>query len=64
MFNCKVNIEVADNENKNIRVPLTGFSSSVFGAEEKAIGHLIKIDPSKEAWGDFKLSITVKKKYG
>jgi hypothetical protein len=60
--NIKVKLEVLDNENKNVNLPVSEFKESILKDEAKCIGILIKVDPTKEAWGDFKLDFTLKNK--
>ena len=63
MFAISVKLEAENNANKNVNLPISGFRDNLFSGDEKAIGHLVKIDPSKENWADFRLNITIKKKF-
>lgn len=63
MFAVSVKVIVEDNENKNVSIPANGFKDNIFSGDEKSIGHIVKIDPSKENWGDFRLDVVVKKKF-
>lgn len=63
MADVKVNLSVLDNENKNVNLPVTEYKESILKDDAKCVGILIKVDPTKEAWGDFKLDFTLKNKY-
>ena len=63
MASISVKVEVQNNDKKNVNVPVTEFKDSLLKDDNKAIGLLVKIDPSKETWGDFKLSFSVKSRY-
>ena len=58
-----VNLDIKDNENRNVVLPVTGYRENIFNQDEKAIGHLIKIDTSKDTWGDISITISTKRPY-
>jgi len=64
MTTVHVNLQVAENEHKNVCVPMSAFKDSLLKDDTKAIGLLVKIDPTKDTWGDLKMIVTVKSKYG
>lgn len=47
MADIKVKLEVLDNENKNVNLPVSEFKESILKDEAKCIGILIKVDPTK-----------------
>lgn len=49
----QVNLSVENNNDANTRVPVTGFKDQLVKDDTKAIGLLVKIDPTKESWGNF-----------
>ena len=63
MFSISVKLEAQNNADKNVNLSICGFRDNIFSGDEKAIGHLVKIDPSKENWADFRFNITIKKKF-
>lgn len=52
-----VQLEVADNEAKNVRLPVTPMFESVFSNEDKQAFVFLKIDPSKQGWGEVNLKV-------
>jgi len=59
---CRVGIKlsVADNANKNVEFPQTEIKESLFSQDSKQAFVFLKIDPSKETWGDISFEVTVK----
>ena len=53
----KVTFTIADDENKNVRLPLTQLSERCFANDDKVAALFLKIDPSKEGWGDIKMEV-------
>ena len=53
----KVTFTIADDENKNVRLPLTQISERCFSDDQKVAALFLKIDPSKEGWGDIKMMV-------
>ena len=55
-----IKLSVADNERKNITLPLTDLKVDVFGNNVKDAFMFYKIDPSKEGWGDITCEVEAK----
>ena len=49
-----------DNERKNVVFPCTELKDIVFGNETKQSYHFLKIDPSKDGWGDIRVEVSSK----
>jgi hypothetical protein len=47
-----------------VNAPVSEFKDSILKDDNKAIGLLVKVDPTKEIWGDIKIFVHVKSKYG
>ena len=58
----KVNItlKVADNENKNVHLPVSTIVESLAYTKDCMSFLFPKIDPTKEQWGDIELEVKVK----
>lgn len=57
---CTVRLIVEDNERKNVVFPSTELKELVFGSESKQSYHFLKIDPTKEGWGDIRIEVSSK----
>lgn len=64
MAEVSVRLQAVDNENKNVNLPVTDFKESILKDDVKCIGILVKVDPTKETWGDFQLDFKIKNRYG
>jgi hypothetical protein len=64
MAEVSVKLLAVDNENKNVNLPVTEFKESILKDDVKCIGVLVKVDPTKDAWGDFQLDFKIKNRYG
>lgn len=60
MIRVGVKLSVADNENKNVVFPLNEMKESLFSQDQKQAFVFMKIDPSKEGWGDIDVDVVVK----
>lgn len=63
MATVSVRVHVDDNDKKNCETPVTDFKDSVMKDDNKAVGFLVKIDPTMDNWGDFKIEFSVKNRY-
>jgi len=57
---CTIRLFVDDNERKNVVFPCTELKDMVFGSETKQSYHFLKIDPSKDGWGDIGVEVSSK----
>jgi len=55
-----IKLHVADNEKKNVEFPITEIKENIFSNDNKQAYIFIKIDPTKEGWGDIKCEVTAK----
>lgn len=51
---------VKDNENKNVVLPISEIKENLFSNDSKQAFVFLKIDPSKDTWGDIDCEVTVK----
>lgn len=63
MIRLGIKLSVAHNENKNVNFPLTELKVDLFSNQNDKLAFLfVKIDPSKESWGDdIRCEVNVKK---
>ena len=60
MLRVGVMLTVVDNENKNVNFPLTEVKENLFSNDSKQAFVFLKIDPSKNTWGDLDCEVNVK----
>lgn len=60
MVRIGIKLIVADNESKNVNFPLTEIKENLFSNDTKQAFVFLKIDPSKDTWGDIDFEMTVK----
>ena len=60
MVRVGLKLTVADNENKNVNFPLTEIKDNLFSNDTRQAFLFLKIDPSKESWGDIDCEVNVK----
>mmetsp|Transcript_7041 Transcript_7041/g.9808 ORF Transcript_7041/g.9808 Transcript_7041/m.9808 type:complete len:323 (+) Transcript_7041:3325-4293(+) len=60
MTRVSIKLSVADNERKNVNFPITELKENIFTNEDKQAYVFLKIDPSKEGWGDIKIEVSAK----
>lgn len=60
MVRASLKLTVADNERKNVNFPLTEVKGDLFSNDTKQAFVFLKIDPSKESWGDIDCEVNVK----
>ena len=60
MIRVGIKLSVADNENKNVIFPQTQMKENLFANDFKQAFVFLKVDPSKETWGDIQCEVFVK----
>lgn len=60
MIRVGIKLSVADNGNKNVNFPLTELKVDLFSNDNKQAFLFVKIDPSKDTWGDIDCEVSVK----
>lgn len=60
MVRVGIKLTVADNASKNVNFPLTEIKENLFSNDSKQAFVFLKIDPSKDTWGDIECEVTVK----
>lgn len=60
MCRVAINLSVADDENKNVRFPISEIKENLFSNDNKQAFVFLKIDPSKEGWGDISCEVSAK----
>lgn len=60
MVRVGISLTVADNESKNVSFPITEIKENLFSNDLKQAFVFLKIDPSKETWGDIDCQVSVK----
>ena len=60
MSRVSIKLSIADNANKNVNLPVTELKENVFANENKQAFVFLKIDPTKESWGDITCIVNVK----
>ena len=58
MLRIQVRLGVKDNESKNVELPTCALSESVFVNEDKHAFCFLKIDPSKDGWGELTMDVS------
>jgi len=58
MLRVFVRLSIEDNEKKNVELPTCTLNESVFINDDKHAFVFLKIDPSKQEWGDIKMEVT------
>ena len=61
MIKVKIQMSVENNEKKNVNVTYLPYCENVFQNDIRSTAHLIKIDPTKEGWGDISFSFSAKR---
>lgn len=60
MIRVGVKLSVADNEKKNVVFPITEMKENMFSQDQKQAFVFMKVDPSKDTWGDIDVELVVK----
>jgi len=60
MIRVGVKLSVADNDKKNVIFPETEMKENLFANDFKQAFVFLKVDPSKETWGDITCEMFVK----
>lgn len=60
MARVGVKLTVKDNENKNVIFPMSEIKENLFSNDSKQAFVFLKIDPSKDTWGDIECEVFVK----
>lgn len=60
MTRVSVKLSVDNNERKNVNFPITELKENIFASDNKQAYFFLKIDPSKEDWGDIRLEVSAK----
>ena len=60
MVRIGLKLTVADNERKNVNFPLTEVKDNLFSNDTKQAFVFLKVDPSKDSWGDIDCEVNVK----
>lgn len=60
MARVGVKLTVADNANKNVIFPMSEIKENLFSNDSKQAFVFLKIDPSKDTWGDIECEVIVK----
>lgn len=60
MARVSLKLSVANNSNKNVHFPITEIIENVFSNEKKQAFVFLKIDPTKEGWGDITCEVNSK----
>ena len=60
MVRVGIKLTVKDNENKNVVLPISEIKENLFSNDSKQAFVFLKIDPSKDTWGDIDCEVTVK----
>lgn len=55
-----IRLKVADDSSKNVNLPETELLEKMFTRDPKSAFCFVKIDPSKEGWGNLSLELNVK----
>ena len=58
MIRVGIKLRVADNEKKNVNFPITEIKENLFANDSKQAFVFLKIDPSKEEWGDIEMEVS------
>ena len=60
MVRVSIKLTVADNEKKNVVFPISTIKENLFSNDSKQAFVFLKIDPTKESWGDIQMEVSVK----
>lgn len=60
MVRVSVKLTVTDNEKKNVVFPISTIKENLFSNDSKQALVFLKIDPTKESWGDIQMEVSVK----
>ena len=60
MVRVGLKLTVADNERKNVNFPMTEVKDNLFSNDTKQTFVFLKVDPSKDSWGDIDCEVNVK----
>ena len=59
MVRVGITLTVADNESKNVNFPITEIKENLFSNDSKQAFVFLKIDPSKDTWGDIEQVLNI-----
>ena len=60
MIRVSIKLDIADNESRNVNLPVNELKENAFANDNKRAYVFLKIDPSKENWGDITMQVRTK----
>ena len=60
MIRVSIKLSVADNQDKNVNFPMIELKADLFSNDNKLAFLFVKIDPTKQSWGDIECEVNVK----